>query len=447
MDSVAGIFMGNAVGIIIGILILSLMMFVHELGHYLTGRALGFKIIEFSLFMGPVIASKTSRKTGIRYSLKLFPIGASVRFHGEEGMGEEASTDPDSFTEKPKWKRAVVIATGPAVNILTGLLALVILFSMTGFVTTTLSGTAAQSQAAAAGFAAGDRIVEVNGAPISTSVDYLVEMNFLADSRTVSIGYRKAGEGGILHADLVPVKEGEYVLGITVNKVKESGGLRIVAVDPASNSGSPVLKAGDILLAVEGVSIADRYAETSDLINGSKGGTLNVTVLRGGETLALQTKTSYHEYYSPRGLQFTEKTGFIASAEESMKYSVSVIRLTFKTISMVFSGEIKAKDSLSGPVGVVSMVGTVVTQKVPWTEKAAELLWMFALISLNLGVFNLLPIPALDGSHLLLIGVEAIRRKRLSVKVQEAIIAVGFLIIISLAVIGLIFDVMRIAGY
>ncbi|MHB8964075.1 MAG: site-2 protease family protein, partial [Saccharofermentanales bacterium] len=144
--------------------------------------------------------------------------------------------------------------------------------------------------------------------------------------------------------------------------------------------------------------------------------------------------------------QFEGQTGFSASVSESVKYSYSIIRLTFKSISMIFTGELKAKDSLSGPVGVVNLVGDVVNQDAPWTEKIADLLWMFALISLNLGVFNLLPIPALDGSHLLLLGVEAVRRKRLSAKVQGTIVAVGFALIIGLAIMGLVFDIMRITG-
>lgn len=438
--------MGTSIGIIVGILILSVMMFVHEAGHYLTGRLLGFKIIEFSLFMGPVLLSKTSKKTGIKYSLKLFPIGASVRFHGEEGMGEESSDDPDSFNSKPKWKRAVVISTGPIVNIISGIIALVILFSSIGFVTTTVSKIEDGTQAAAAGLQTGVRIIEVNGARIGTSIDYAVEMGFFSNDKTIRVGYEEKDTGKVRYADLVPVKKNVYVLGISMSSAKEGGGLKIVGVDPESNNGSPVFKVGDIVLDIDGISFSDRYDEAVARINASAGNSLNATVLRDGKQVQLTTVTTFKEYYTSRGLQFADRKGFSASIGESFKYSYSIIRLTFKSISMIFTGELKAKDSLSGPVGVVSIVGSVVTQDAPWAEKVSDLLWMFALISLNLGVFNLLPIPALDGSHLILIGVEAIRRKRLSAKVQGAIVAVGFVLIIGLAVIGLVFDIMRITG-
>ncbi|NCU25822.1 RIP metalloprotease, partial [Candidatus Nomurabacteria bacterium] len=174
-------------GIFIGILILSLMMLVHELGHYITGRLLGFKIIEFSIFMGPVITSWTSKKTGIKYSLKLLPIGASVRFVGEEGMGEDASEDPESFNLKPAWKRAIVLSTGAGINILSGIIALSILFSTTGFVTTEISQIQTDSQAATVSLDPGVKVISVNGARIITSIDYAMEMSFIPPDNNVDL--------------------------------------------------------------------------------------------------------------------------------------------------------------------------------------------------------------------------------------------------------------------
>jgi len=199
--------MGTAGGIIVGILLLSLLMFIHELGHFIAGRILKFKIIEFSLFMGPVLFSKTSKKTGIKYSLKLLPIGASVRFQGEEGMGEEASEDPDSFNQKAKWKRAIVIATGPVVNIVAGILTLLILFASIGFVSTTVEETSADSQAALAGIQKDDRIVSVNNAGIWTSIDYALESSFVAQDKTMTVQVVRPNVTGKMTIQLVPVKK------------------------------------------------------------------------------------------------------------------------------------------------------------------------------------------------------------------------------------------------
>ncbi len=433
-------------GIFIGILILSLMMLVHELGHYVTGRLLGFKIIEFSIFMGPVITSWTSKKTGIKYSLKLFPIGASVRFVGEEGMGEEASEDPDSFNFQPAWKRAIVLSTGALVNIFSGVLALIILFNSVGFVSTEVLRAQENSQAAAAGIMPGEKIVSVNGAGVSTSIDYIMEISFFPADRSVGVGVRSTDGSKIRTLTLEPVLLEKYVLGITMDMTGEDGGVRILEVDPASNGGSPVFQKGDILLTVNGISMADNYEKAASVISASNGDPLTISIIRDGNEMTVSPKASKREFYSERGLVFKSGSGFVPSVGESFKYTVSIIKLTFKSIAKIFTGEIAAKDSLSGPVGVVAIVGSMVNQEASVADKIADLLWLFALISLNLGVFNLLPIPALDGSHLLLLTIEKIRGKRLSAKIQTVIVMIGFFFIIGLALLGLVFDIMRITG-
>lgn len=433
-------------GIFIGILILSLMMLVHELGHYITGRLLGFKIIEFSIFMGPVITSWTSKKTGIKYSLKLLPIGASVRFVGEEGMGEDANEDPESFNLKPAWKRAIVLSTGAGINILSGIIALSILFSTTGFVTTEISQIQTDSQAATVSLDPGVKVISVNGARIITSIDYAMEMSFIPPDSNVDLIVKDPETGEVNDFLLIPAKKSSYFLGITMDRTGENGGLKIIDVDPSSNEGSPVFEKGDILLTVNGISMADDYDSAASVISESNGDKLDVRIIRNGQEMSVEPRPMLREYYNERGLVFKAGGGFGDSVLESFKYTVSIVKLTFKSIAKIFTGEIAAKDGLSGPVGVVALVGSMVTQETTAAEKIADLLWLFALISLNLGVFNLLPIPALDGSHLLLLVVEKIRGRRLSAKVQTVIVMVGFFMIIGLALLGLVFDIMRLTG-
>lgn len=431
-------------GIVIGILILSVLMFLHELGHYITGRLLGFKIIEFSLFMGPVLFSKTSKKTGIKYSIKLFPIGASVRFLGEEGMGEDPSENRDSFVKKEKWKRAVVIGTGPTVNIVSAIIALIILFSSVGIVTTRVDEVMEDSQAQAAGIGEGEKVVSLNNLRIGTSIDFALETQLMPPDRKSEV-VTLSPDGTKNKYTLVPEKRTGYRLGITIEFVNEAQAWRILDVDPESNEGSPVIREGDIIFEVEGVPTSDREGASS-MIDKSRGEPVSVLLERNGEQITVETVPMLHEYYTPIGVFFEQDEGFVPAVGESFKYSVSIVKLTFRSISKIFTGEIAARDSLAGPVGVVSMVGSVVDQTATAREKVFELLWIFALISLNLGVLNLLPIPALDGSHLILIGIEAVRGKRLSPKVENAIVMIGFMFIISIAIIALIFDILRITG-
>ncbi len=437
--------MGTTMGIIVGILILSLLMFIHELGHYMTGRILGFKIIEFSLFMGPVLLSKTSKKTGIKYSLKLLPIGASVRFDGESGMGEDDSDDSDSFAKKQKWKRAVVIGTGPVINILAGVLALLILFGSIGFTSTIVAGTYKNSQAQTAGLIKGDKVVMVNDSKIWTSIDYSLELSFAKQDSPMTVSVIRPGETTQRAFTLKPIKQSSYKLGVTTQIDEKTNEWRIIAVDKTSNGGKPTLLAGDVILSINGVSTVNQEKSSLQVSN-SGGKSVLMVVLRDKKEVTVASTPSIMELYNDRGIGFEGKTGIGEAIPEAFKYSASIVKLTFKGLAMIITGKIAAKDGLSGPVGVVDMVGTVVNQQVPFIDKIANLLWMFALISLNLGVFNLLPIPALDGSHLLLIVVEAIRGKRLSQKVESAIVMAGFFLIIGLAILGLVFDIMRISG-
>jgi len=429
-------------GIVVGILILSLLMFIHELGHYISGRLLGFKILEFSLFMGPVLLSKTSKKTNIKYSLKLLPIGASVRFLGEEGMGEAPSEDKGAFNNMPKWKRAVTIATGPIVNILAGVLALIILFTSIGFITTTVGNVGEKTQAASAGVEVSDKILKLNGSSILTSTDYAFEANFLPEGQKVNLTVLKNDGKTVKDYTLIPEKISTFVIGITRQSDDSAEGWVISSVDPKSNNGKPVIKAGDIVLSVGGVSTKDSQSAISQIAQ-SKGSPLAVVVKRDGKEIELITTPMISQYYNPIGIDFKSGSGFAASIGESFKFSVSILKVTFKGIAMMISGKIKAKDGLAGPVGIVMITGTIVDQKIPVKDIIYNLLSLFALISLSLGIFNLLPIPALDGSHLLLITIEAIRGKRLPAAVENKIIFAGFMFIIALAILGLVFDIMR----
>jgi regulator of sigma E protease len=155
--------------------------------------------------------------------------------------------------------------------------------------------------------------------------------------------------------------------------------------------------------------------------------------------------TLYHDLLD-RGIIFSASRAPGPAIGQSFQWSWSIVKVTVRSIGMMFSGAIRPQDTLSGPVGVVSMISDVVSQEQPLSEKIYQLLWMFALISVSLGFMNLLPIPPLDGNHLLLIGIEAIRGRRLPVRVQNLIGMLGIALIIMLALAGLLFDIMRLTG-
>ncbi|MDD2440718.1 MAG: RIP metalloprotease RseP [Eubacteriales bacterium] len=428
------------IGIVVGLLILSVMMIVHELGHYLTGRRLGFAIEEFSIFMGPVLFSK--EKNGIKYSIKLFPIGASVRFAGEFD-DDDQDKHPDHFFNRPRWARALVIGTGPALNLLSGVLAFFIMFVSFGYTLPVLDTVPADSQAAAAGLEAGQRIVRVNGKPVRTTLDYSGQVMFLPGDEPLAVQVRTTG-GETNDLILQPAWRDAYRLGITIRR-DEQQRIVIDAVEPDSNGGQPVLKAQDILLAANNVPVDD-MAAFSAAVEASAGGPLEIRILRDGQEQTVTMRATLYHDLVDRGIYFTVGQSVGPAIGQAFQWSWSIVKVTVRSIGMMFSGSIRPQDTLSGPVGVVSMISDVVTQSQPLSEKIYQLLWMFALISVSLGFMNLLPIPPLDGNHLVLIVLETIRGRRLSARVQNLIGIVGIALIVMLALAGLLFDILRLAG-
>ncbi len=431
-------------GILIGIILLSILMIIHELGHFLTGLKLGFKILEFNLFMGPVLFSR--EHNGILYSIKAFPIGASVRFVGEEGEDDPSYNplEPGMFMNRPKWARAIVIGTGPAVNLLAGVLAFLIMFSTFGYSIPVIAEITQDTLAAQAGLVQGDRVIAANGKPVRTTLDYTAVEMFTAADQPVTLTVRSQDEV-LRTVTLTPKTEIRYRLGVTVEPQLQANGAVISAVDPASNNGQPVLLVGDVLLAAESVD----YLNTEgfrDAVSQSGGNPIEVRVLRDGETMTLKMQATRYEEVLPRGVWFATDTAFLPAVEQSFQWSWSIVKVTLKSIGAIFTGQAKAEDTLSGPVGVVSMVSTVVEQEQPLRDKIYQLLWLFALISVSLGFMNLLPIPPLDGHHLVLIAVEAVRRKRLKPRTQTVIGVIGLALIAFLGLAGLFFDVLRLVG-
>ena len=431
-------------GIFVGIILLSILMIVHELGHFLTGLKLGFKILEFSLFMGPVLYSREHK--GIRYSIKLLPIGASVRFAGEEEQENNGfdPRDPGLFYNRPKWARAIVIGTGPAVNLLSGVLAFLLIFSIFGYTVPVIQDTIKDTLAQKAGLVAGDRVLAANGNAIRTTLDYTAVDLFTASDRPIRLDVEST-TGERRTVILEPTTAKRFQLGVTVEPEISNGGAVVATVEAKSNNGNPVLQVGDILLAANGIDYLDTEA-FRDEVQSSAGQPLQVKILRNGQAMTLDMVATQLEIKLPRGVWFASQTAFLPAVGQSFQWSWSIVKVTVKSIGAIFTGETKAKDTLSGPVGVVSMISTVVEKQQPLSEKVYQLLWMFALISVSLGFMNLLPIPPLDGHHLVLIGIEAVRRKRLAPQTQTIIGIIGLALIVFLGLAGLFFDVMRLIG-
>lgn len=447
--------MTTLLGILLGLLILSIMMFVHELGHFLAGRALGFKIISFNMFMGPVLYQKKG-KDGVTYTIRLIPMGASVEFAGEDSgineLPEDASEeeiaaakfdkdDPGLFYNRPRWARAIVIAMGPIVNFITAFLAFCILFFSSGVQVPIVDELAPDSIAEKSGMQVGDRILEINGKKISSLMD--ISMTSMLKPKEVDHYLVQTKSGEQKELSFEKVRKESYMLGIIYDPVAE-GSITVKNVDPSSNGGEPVLEAGDKILSINGISTTEKQAleQLEDLDDTDL---LKLEVIRDGEPIDLQMHLTKFVGYEPNGYSLAYAKNFAETIGQAAVYPVSVIRSTFSGLEMIFSGQLKAKDGLTGPVGIVAMVGNVVKEEsIDTSVKVQELLRLFALISVAVGFTNLLPIPPFDGFQLLVLAIEGTIRKDIPEKIKEGFALVGICLMLLLVAYVFYIDISRI---
>ncbi|HHU07189.1 MAG TPA: RIP metalloprotease RseP [Clostridiaceae bacterium] len=438
------------VSILTGIILISIIMIFHELGHFVTARLLRFRIEEFSLFMGPVLFER--EKNGIKYNIKALPIGASVSFAGEqeiiEGQTGEIKYDPDDpglFHNRPRWARALVVAMGPIVNLITAFLVFVILFAWTGAVSTDLQAPPQDSLAAKYAIEAGDELISINGSRIRTDMDYSMATMFTQSDEDLVLEVKKAN-GEVKHIVMEPeVAETRWMVGIVAAE-RSDGDFEIVSVDPMSNQGNPVLQVGDIVLTIDNIAYGEGD-QIRELIAEKAGGVVEVSVVRDGQSMSIETSPTQLDVYRNPGLILTLKNDFGSALGTAVHYPWSIIRATGRGLSMLFRGEVSVQDSLAGPIGIVSMVGDVVKQKQPIGIIIQQLMMYLGLLSVAIGATNLLPIPPFDGNHLVVLAIEGSRRKDLPERVKHAISYIGVFVVLALLALVLFVDLGRIFGF
>ena len=436
----------TVIGIVAGILLLSLIMILHELGHYLVAKRLGFKIEQFSLFMGPVLFERV--RNGVRFNIKAFPIGASVSFAGQEEAlegqtkGAYDRSDPGLFPNRPRWARALVIAAGPLVNFLSALVGFAILFLAVGVAVPRQAAVEPDSHAARAGIEAGDTIYALDGSRVRTQFDLsMVDMTRDAD-KPLSVEYIDQTDGVRKTAVFQPeIIDTRYMLGISY--LEEGDRYTISSVDPRSNNGEPVLFPNDQIVSIAGVPFGDDAAIRT-LLTESEGRSLDLEIVRGGDTMTVSMTPVNMDVYRPSGVVMQYSHAFGDALAQALHTPWSIVKSSVNALSMMFSGQLSAGDNLTGPIGIVNMVGQVVTdQSQDIGLRLSQLLLLFGLISVAVGFTNLLPIPPLDGNHLVILGVEGVLRRNLPEKLKNAISYIGFLLIIGLAVFVVYLDVAR----
>ncbi len=423
--------------IIIAFLIFGFLIFTHELGHFLVAKKVGIGVTEFSIGMGPRIVSRQIGET--RYSLKWIPFGGSCMMVGEDADSDE----PNAFSKKPVWARFAVVAAGPLSNFLWAFLAALVVLAIAGVnparVTYLQDGYGAEQ----AGLQVGDIITEINGKNIAIGRDIdLYFLNHPLDGSTLTITYERDGQE---YTTLLDPNYTTYRMGITYLVTEEAASFTEVAAgSPAEEAG---IQVGDVVVSVNGTPVATGQ-EMADYMESHPldGSPIELVLERNGEQF---TATLTPELYQGVALGFEasvyrEKAGVLGVLGGSVQEVRYWISACFSSLKMLFTGQAGIQD-MSGPVGIVSMIGTTVEQS---RQDGAlyvflNMMNMFILLSASLGVFNLLPIPALDGGRLVFLIIEGIRRKPVPPEKEGMVHMIGFALLMVLMVVVLYNDILR----
>ncbi len=424
--------------IVIGLLILSGVILFHELGHFLLAKASHICVNEFALGMGPRILSFKRGET--LYALRLFPIGGLCAMKGEDAEDQSEG----SFQRAKVWQRILVVAAGPVFNfILAFLIALIVIFSI-GADPCRVTMVQENSPAWEAGLREGDLITGYEGHGVSNARElsmYLmldglptdeISLDFERDGKRHSISYTPEVTESYLTGFNYSGKDEQVVItGLIEGYPMEAAGLQV----------------GDVIVGIDGVSLPTTEEFVAYMEEHPLDGSPVEVIFERNEIPHTVTVTPKVSREANGGFAFNmarEKQGFFSSIGYSFGEIKYWINTTIKTIASLFTGRFGIQD-LSGPVGVVDTIGKV------YDEAKADglfnlvmtMLNMVILLSANLGVMNLLPLPALDGGRLIFLFIECIRRKPCNQKIEGMVHLVGIVALLGLAAYVAVNDVIK----
>ncbi len=407
------------------IFILGFLVLIHEGGHFLVARLCKIRVNEFSIGFGPTIWKKQGKET--KYSIRLIPLGGYVNMEGEE----ERSEKEGSFSMASIPKRIAVVAAGGLVNIIFALITYFILMASLGNnISTTVDKTIPNQSADAAGIISGDKITKINNKTIRNKSDFdqiLQECN----GELLHIEVERNGEK--LQFTINPSAEEYNYTGIAVKYRENSPTTEVVVLEPNSPAEEQGLLAGDIITKVNGEDVKGNPEKLLESINKSK--ILNFEVERKSEiiNITIQPEVRYN-YYLGVYLQKAQNNfsnNIYYAFWDTGDFAFSIIN----NLKLLFSGGVSV-NQLMGPVGI----GEVVAE----TNGLADFIYILALISISLGVTNLLPFPPLDGGKIVILLLEAIRKKPLKQETEIKIQMVGFMLLIGLSIYVAYNDILRI---
>lgn len=424
--------------IFVAIIALSILILVHEAGHFFTAKLSGVRINEFSIFMGPKIWSIKKGET--TYTLRAIPIGGYVKMEGEE----EKSDDERAYNKKSVGTRALIAVSGALMNLVFAYLLLVLFFLNSPIGTTTISSVEDGSPAQAIGLEKGDEILKYNNKKVYNDNDVMLFMYAFKNVENTIIEYKDNETGEIKSIIFKPEKRAadvNYKLGF--NPYEKAGETNVIkALAPGYPASKVGLQVNDRIIKLNNKEV-ENLEDIKNFLKENEEKLIKVIVKRDNEIkefMITPFREETPDYLSPGFYLEYNKSNFKGALLNAFQYTYSMSRNVYYTFAWLINGTITVKE-ISGPVGIVSILGNAVSDDFDLRNKILNLLNILALISINLAIFNLLPIPALDGSKLIILLVEKVRGKALPPEKEASITMIGFILLFSLLIFTLFNDI------
>jgi regulator of sigma E protease len=434
-----GSFMTDAIVVVI---VLGFMIFIHELGHFMAAKAFGVRVLVFSLGFGKSLLHYTSGDTD--YRISALPFGGYVKMAGDD-PSEVREGDPAEFLSQPRWHRFVIAILGPAMNVLLAVALLTGLYKFHYQRPAYLERPArvgdveAGSSAAQAGLQPGDVIVRF-GSLVNPKWEEVGFKILTSVNETIPVEFERGGQN--VNTTITPVAKGPDRIGDAGLDPYMPG--MIHAVEPGLPASKAGLKPGDEIVGIGGHKVF-YFPSIAYAVQTSNGKPVDLDVVRAGQEFQVHVQPVYAEVEGERRWRL----GFLFHNEivvhhlpwgqalkSALQDNARNCKATFDVMGKILTRRMSAR-SLSGPIGIAQISGEAYRAGIP------ELLLLVSFISPQLGIFNLLPIPVLDGGVILLLLVEGLLRRDLSLQVKERFVQVGIVFLLLLAVFVMYNDLVK----
>jgi regulator of sigma E protease len=413
------------------VIVLGIMILVHEWGHFIAAKSFGVRVEIFSIGFGPRLWGRKRGDTD--YRISALPLGGYVKMAGDT-PGEERSGADDEFQSKPRWQRVVIALAGPTMNLLMAVVLVTVTFAVVGIPypayferPVEVVGLQSGSPAAQAGLQPGDHVTSLNGIESPTWEQAQEHLSKQQPGAELTLTVERQGKTVEV---VVEVSEPRDLMGTLGYPPMPAVVDQVAPGRPAAKAG---LKPGDEVVEFDGKPVLT-WPQFAQAIRTSGGNTMQIVVRRGKENVKLEVTPAPVQTASGgtiwqigmlnRPELIFRKLGLVPAVEQGVLWNVAVTRQILVVVGQLFTGKASLGE-MQGVVGIAQESGRAARRG------PLDVINLMALISLNLGILNLLPIPILDGGHILVLTIEGLLRRDLSLNLKERIVQVGFVFLLA----------------